>query len=135
MSFEAGQIVCLDMSELDKSKYFLVAVVTTEGPLLFYISSKIYNYALTRDYLWPFQIKLTKSQHSFMPNDISWMNCTEVCNSHNWISIDHQLRHRLGRICGLIHNEAKAKAAAAVQDPNNHSIADEHRDIIVGALS
>lgn len=131
-----GQIVLLDVLELDKQKYFLVAGFDSscDGPLLFYISSRLFDYAQTRPYLWPFQIRVTREQHPFMPKDESWMNCTEVCIDHSWTSIEYMLRHQLGVCCGTIHADAKAKVIEAVKNEDNETISPKHRGIILASL-
>lgn len=133
---KAGDIVRLYVAELQKSKYFLIAGIEqgADGPLLFYISSRLYDYVQTRPHLWPFQVSITKAQHTFMPNNESWMNCTEVCADHNWASVEYGLRSQASKVCGMIHPETKTKIIAAVQNTQNEGISPKHRNVILASL-
>jgi len=133
---QPGQVILLDDTRIGHPKYLLVAGVPAGGdhPLLFYISSRLYPYIQTRAHLWPFQIKVDRQRHPFMPKEESWMNCTQVCIDHLWVSIEYMLANQLGGICGMIHYDVRAQVIAAVKDQANEGISKKHRDIILGCL-
>ena len=131
-----GHVVLLDDTQIGHPKDFLVAGIPEngEGPLLFMISSHPSLFVQIRDHLWPYQIKVDKDRHPFMPKEESWLNCREVRSDHTWVSIDYMLRKQLGRVCGMIDDEVKAQVITAVKNTMNEGISKKQREIILASL-
>lgn len=111
-----GQVLYLDcdFTSPPKVKYLvLVAATEEDGPLLFFINSRINEFIARRPHLLACQVRVSSARYGFLEHD-SYIDCSQVVEQFSCEEIRAQISEDASRVKGELDSHTKALVAQAV---------------------
>ncbi len=111
-----GQVLYLDcdFTTPPKVKYLvLVAATEEDGPLLFFVNSRINPYIERRPALLGCQVRLSNARYGFLEHDC-YIDCSRVVDEFSYEEIRAQIAADASRVKGELDSYTKALVAQAV---------------------